>query len=113
MKTIRKIKGIRNPLYLHIKNLINRRDYFSVILLLCSYHHVMDDKLLKHLLLCFHGSYLEFLNTIHCADDFDKRETNFDDVLHHIKITCALFPAMYHCIVYLYERYCDLKGGVI
>ena len=116
MKTKRKIKGTRNPLFLHINNLINRREFFSVVLLFCSYHHVMDEKLLKRLLFRFFSRYLEFLNTIHCADDFDERENNFYDVLSHIKHTCVKVPSMYHCLEYLFERYCDscdLKGGVL
>lgn len=113
MKTKRRnVKGFRNPLYLHINNLINRREFFCVIILFCSYHYVMDDKLLKHLLFRFYGSYLEYLNTIHCADEFHERESNFDDVLHHIKTMCKKIPSLFNCIEFLFLRYCDMKGGV-
>lgn len=110
MKTKRKIKGTRNPLFLHINNLINRKEFFSVVLLFCSYHHVMNEKLLTLLLFRFYSSVLSYLKSL---EDYDDSEVTFDSVMSEIHSLCHVAPSMYNCIEYLFNKYGVMKGGVL
>ena len=110
MKTKRKFKGTRNPLFLHINNLINRKDYFCVVLLLCSYHHVVHENLLKLLLFRFYSSFCDYLNSSRGLDDV---VVNYDSVLNEIKSQCHVCPSIFYCIEYLFKKYSVMKGGVL